>query len=150
MCKSNRLASFRIAQANKQNWLCFYCNFPMWDGDPAPFSKRYHLPIGLLDRFRCTAEHLEPRMDGGKDTKENLVAACEFCNQTRHKMRTVLSPTAYRQHVRRRIAAGKWHPPECHHLLHGTQAIRRKLVAAANLGQSQCLPASKWQLIAAV
>jgi hypothetical protein len=60
-------------------------------------------------------------MDGGKDTKENLVAACEFCNQTRHKMRTVLSPTAYRQHVRRRIAAGKWHPPECHHLLNDTR-----------------------------
>ncbi|MER9948775.1 HNH endonuclease [Mesorhizobium sp. M0047] len=117
MCKSNTLAKLRIAQADKQNWLCFYCDFPMWDGDSAAFSERYHLSIGLLDRFLCTAEHLTPRMDGGEDAQENVVAACKFCNQTRHRMRSVLSPAAYRRYVRRRIAARKWHPPECRHLL---------------------------------
>jgi hypothetical protein len=73
--------------------------------------------MGLLGRFLCTAEHLKPQVEGGQDTQENVVAACKFCNQTRHKMRNVLLPTAYRRHVRRRIAAKKWHPPECHQLL---------------------------------
>ncbi|TGQ72855.1 HNH endonuclease [Mesorhizobium sp. M00.F.Ca.ET.186.01.1.1] len=116
MSGSSRLAKFRTAQADKQNWQCFYCGFPMWEGDLALPSEHRRLPIGLLDRFLCTAEHLEPKMNGGKNRPDNLVAACRFCNQTRHKMRDVLSPAAYQQHVRRRIRARKWHPIECHRL----------------------------------
>ncbi|TRC80791.1 HNH endonuclease [Mesorhizobium sp. WSM4307] len=118
MCKmSKKLAKLRTVQANKQGWRCFYCKFRMWGGDPAPFSERCHLPLGLLGRFRCTAEHLKPKKSGGEDRLENIVAACEFCNRTRHRVRDALSPAAYQQRVRRRIAAGKWHPRECHHSL---------------------------------
>ncbi|RUW44826.1 hypothetical protein EOA36_30035 [Mesorhizobium sp. M8A.F.Ca.ET.021.01.1.1] len=120
MCKmnrSNRLPKFRIAHAEKQNWRCFYCGFPMWNGDPSRPSDARQLSVRLLSRFLCTAEHLSPKMDGGKDRPENLVAACKFCNQTRHRMRNVLSPAAYQQHVRKRILARKWHPIEYHRLL---------------------------------
>ncbi|WP_155256233.1 HNH endonuclease [Mesorhizobium loti] len=116
MCKSNRLVELRTTQAVRQNWRCFYCDFPMWDGDPRAAAKR-NLPEGLLNRFRCTAEHLIPRTDGGRDNLDNIVAACVFCNRTRHKMRDVLSPVAYQQRVRRRVAVRKWHPLECHRLL---------------------------------
>ncbi|RWC60484.1 MAG: HNH endonuclease [Mesorhizobium sp.] len=117
MCKTNRLAKLRTAQAVRQNWRCFYCDFPMWDGDPRLMAERYHLPVGLLNRLRCTAEHLKPRTNGGRESLDNIVAACVFCNQTRHKMRDVLSPVAYQQRVRRRVEARKWHPLECHPLL---------------------------------
>ena len=30
-----------------------------------------------------TAEHLVPRSKGGRNTKDNIVAACLRCNQTR-------------------------------------------------------------------
>ena len=59
MCKSNKLAKFRNLHANKQDWRCFYCDFPMWDGDPRLFSERYHLPIGFLDRFRACLRLLQ-------------------------------------------------------------------------------------------
>ncbi|RWN24705.1 MAG: hypothetical protein E5Y88_21605 [Mesorhizobium sp.] len=117
MNNSNKLAKLRTVQAKKQNWRCFYCGFQMWDGDPTLFSERYHLPVGSLNRFRCTAEHLNPRMDGGEDRQENLVAACKFCNLTRHRMGKVLSPATYQRHVRKRVTARKWHPLTCHHLL---------------------------------
>ncbi|RJT32134.1 HNH endonuclease [Mesorhizobium waimense] len=86
----------------------------MWDRDPTEFSERYSIP-GSLNRFRCTVEHLKPRMNGGDDRCDNLVAACQFCNQTRHRMRKTLSPAEYQRHVRKRTAAGRWHPPLYHH-----------------------------------
>ncbi|RWX64899.1 HNH endonuclease [Mesorhizobium sp. M4B.F.Ca.ET.089.01.1.1] len=111
MCKSKKLARIRTRLACNQDGRCFYCEFPMWDRDPTGFSERYNIPVGSLDRFRCTVEHLNPRMNGGKDNLDNLVAACRFCNQNRHKMKEVPSPFAFRQHVQKRVKAGRWHPP---------------------------------------
>lgn len=105
-----KLKIIRTARAEKQNWLCHYCDCPMWDGDPNVFLQRHHVPKGLLQRFQCTAEHLQPKQNGGKDIPENIVAACKFCNQTRHKRRSVQSPELYRQHVQKRLKARKWHP----------------------------------------
>jgi 5-methylcytosine-specific restriction endonuclease McrA len=34
----------------------------------------------------CTAEHLVARMDGGRDTRDNIVAACRRCNAARHQL----------------------------------------------------------------
>ena len=117
MYKSKKLAKLRSIQAKRQGWRCFYCSFQMWNGDLALPSERYSLPAGLIERFRCTAEHLRPQRNGGKDSLDNVVAACKYCNNNRHKMRDVLSPAAYQQHVRKRVKARKWHPLECHHLL---------------------------------
>lgn len=112
MSKSNKLAKLKIVHANQQNWRCYYCGFPMWQGDPTIFAARYRLPAAALNRFQCTAEHMQPRMNGGEDRRENIVAACQFCNQTRHRMSEVLSPAAFRQHVSKRVRTGKWHPRE--------------------------------------
>lgn len=112
MSKSNKLAKLRTLHANQQNWRCFYCRYLMWQGDQTLFAARHSLLAGSLNRFQCTAEHMQPRMNGGEDRPENIVAACKFCNQTRHQMREVLSPAAFRQHVRKRTRTGKWHPRE--------------------------------------
>ncbi|MFD1983228.1 hypothetical protein ACFSOZ_11165 [Mesorhizobium newzealandense] len=55
---------------------------------------------------------MQPRTNGGEDIHANIVAACKFCNQTRHRMSEVLSPAAFRQHVSKRVRTGKWHPRE--------------------------------------
>ena len=49
-----------------QGGLCFYC----------------HQRMGR----DITAEHLVARMDGGKNTRDNIVAACRRCNAARHAL----------------------------------------------------------------
>ena len=97
----NRIARLRDAAFAQQGGRCWYCGYRM-----VPAST-IGTPKG---RFACTAEHLVPNSEGGTDTGDNIKSACLFCNQTRHKMRIVLTPEAYRQHVRKRLAKGKWHP----------------------------------------
>lgn len=89
----------------------------MWDGDgEAEFVERYHLTVALARLLRATAEHLDARQDGGRDTAANIAAACLHCNSTRHKGRpcSAPSPAQYRKRVQARIAAGKWHPAVKH------------------------------------
>ncbi|MCB1483339.1 MAG: HNH endonuclease [Hyphomicrobiaceae bacterium] len=57
---------------------------------------------------RCTAEHLVARCEGGPDTIQNIVAACWLCNNRRHRRKVSLSAQTYLDHVRQRIAKGKW------------------------------------------
>ncbi|WP_370315223.1 HNH endonuclease signature motif containing protein [Roseivivax marinus] len=78
----------------------------MWDDAEVPFGKGNGKAAPHL--LRCTAEHLQARSDGGKDTFDNIVAACWFCNTRRHNQKVPLEPEAYRQHVRRRMSAGRW------------------------------------------
>ena len=37
-------------------------------------------------RLRCTAEHVQPRLDGGQTTAANVVAAHRLCNAGRHHL----------------------------------------------------------------
>jgi hypothetical protein len=53
---------------------------------------------------RCTAEHLRARCDGGRDTSDNVVAACWICNSRRHRRKVPLPPEEYRAFVRKRLA----------------------------------------------
>ena len=48
----------------QQNGACQYCKEP-------------------LPRSRATADHKIPRCRYGRDTKENIVAACKSCNQAK-------------------------------------------------------------------
>jgi len=82
-----------------QHGKCFYCGLPMLlNGDSGPPS------------LRCTAEHLQPRSERGRDTPENVVAAHARCNQIRHRRARPPEPAAFREQVCRRMAGGKWHP----------------------------------------
>ena len=104
------LAKRRRAAFDRQNGRCHYCGFPMWLEDPAELSA----PFGLSDResarLQCTAEHLVARQDGGGDAADNIVAACRFCNATRHRLSSPPDPVRYRLRVLCRLNAGRWHP----------------------------------------
>jgi 5-methylcytosine-specific restriction endonuclease McrA len=84
---------------HRQGGKCFYCDVTM---SPPDAPRR--------DRLRCTAEHLQPRSEGGSDAPINIVAACDHCNRTRHRRKRPLGHSEYREAVLRRIARGQWHP----------------------------------------
>jgi len=71
------IAYFRARAFEEQQGRCFYCGFSIWNEDAESFASS-------ATQFRCTAEHLIARKDGGKNTRANIVAACHLCNKRRH------------------------------------------------------------------
>ena len=107
MC--NHLAHLRYSAYRAQSGRCFYCGFPMWVRNPESFAAAHGITSPQARLFQCTAEHLEARQDGGKDTKQNIVAACLCCNQRRHGRKEAPGPDDYRLLVQRRLSKGGWH-----------------------------------------
>jgi len=105
---SQCLAVHRCRAASRQAYRCFYCNLPLWDSSPDRFISRYQLSRAQAALLRCTAEHLNPLSQGGSNASDNIVAACHFCNQTRHKARNPLDPEKFRQRVRQKMQQGQW------------------------------------------
>lgn len=96
----------------QQSGRCFYCGFQMWASDIEAFAARYKLTPKLANRLQCTGEHLQARRDGGNSAAPNIVAACRFCNETRHRRKQPPTPALYKQEVQARINDGRWHPRE--------------------------------------
>ena len=111
------LTKNRLIAVKRQKGRCFYCDFPMWIGKPTEFIRKFHLNSRGAARFQCTAEHLVAKQDGGTNTRHNIVAACRFCNHTRHKISSPPDPKNYHNHVMHRLKAGKWHPSNLRQLL---------------------------------
>lgn len=101
---------FRQRAFDQQAGLCFYCRGPMWCTDPLQFAQCRGISLKVARWFQCTAEHLVPVSQGGRNAVVNIVATCLFCNQTRHKAKTIRSPESYAAHVRRRLAGNRWLP----------------------------------------
>ena len=99
----SNIKSLRRAKMTLQDGRCYYCGLPMWETDLV-VRKSKERPIAL----RCTAEHLHPRSEGGKNRDDNIVAACQFCNAARHKCKYPKQPEAHRAHVRKRMTQGRW------------------------------------------
>ena len=106
----NRLSKIKNRKFSHQKGLCFYCMQPMWKKDPEQFSDKFMLTLKQAKFFQCTIEHLKARCDGGDNSESNIVMACMFCNQTRHRAKHPLCPVAFKRKVVGRISAGKWHP----------------------------------------
>lgn len=104
----NVLARTRDRRMRQQADRCFYCDQPMWRGSDADFCARFGITPRRAALFQCTAEHLVARSDGGGNGAGNIVAACRFCNGTRHRARVPKPPEAYRAFVRKRLAKGGW------------------------------------------
>lgn len=103
------LKNLRRKKMIAQEGLCYYCGLHMWDE-----ALNLCLPVScratrLPKILRCTAEHLHPRSEGGANTPDNIVAACWYCNISRHRRKRPQSPEGHRVHVQKRMAAGRWH-----------------------------------------
>jgi len=126
---SSSLVKSRVHAFHLQSGLCFYCGAPMWQTDLDGFAKSQGLTRPLARRLQCTAEHLTARAEGGGASRGNIVAACIHCNNTRHRAKRSRAPAAYRDMVRQRLAAGRWHAPQIRQLLVGgrsTKSIGRR------------------------
>lgn len=106
MTASIKRARTRVAAAQEHR--CYYCGSPMWECDPDSFASAHSLTKSQARLFRCTAEHLHARSDGGSSAASNLVAACWFCNSHRHYARYPLEPDEYRIRVSQRMKRGQW------------------------------------------
>lgn len=74
-----------------QNGCCFYFGQRM---NQSPITK-------------CTAEHLQARCDGGR-IAGNIVAACLYCNNERHRVERPMAPKAWRAHVGKQVQKRSW------------------------------------------
>lgn len=108
-----KLVRSRKSAFNVQSGRCFYCSFPMWENAPESFAQSNKISLSQARRLKCTAEHLEARKDGGTDVRENIVAACLWCNQHRHRIKQTPNPSAYQRHVKSRLSKGGWHAFQC-------------------------------------
>jgi hypothetical protein len=81
-------------------------------------------------KLLCTAEHLKPVQDGGRDTARNIVASCEVCNKRRHEHHADMSWEEYRSHVRKHVAEGGWHSASFFNV------IRSRLTGGTNRAKS--------------
>lgn len=103
------LSSLRKLSFSQQNGYCYYCNQPMWKTGPKGFSKRHEITIKQAKQLQCTGEHLIAHSKEGPAKRENIVAACLYCNRTRHKRAKEISPADYKSLVVKRLQKGQWH-----------------------------------------
>jgi 5-methylcytosine-specific restriction endonuclease McrA len=113
---TNSLVKHRHAAYLRQGERCWYCNCPMWETDAAAFAARLRITSKLARLLQCTSEHLIPKSDGGKAVATNIVAACRYCNNGRHKARMPSPADAMLIRVRRLVAQGRWLPHGLHKL----------------------------------
>jgi hypothetical protein len=109
---AKKLRQLRHRAYVEQDYCCYYCQYPIWSAESKLFSIVHDLPSRLVRHLQCTAEHLKALQDGGRDTPENIVATCLWCNRMRHCGRQHSAPDAatYKARVGRLIAIGRWHP----------------------------------------
>lgn len=103
------IQKIRTRAFQRQSGRCIYCGCPMWQSSPEEFAQQHLVTRKQASAFRCTAEHLRARCDGGSDGAANIAAACQFCNSQRHRSTRPLEPDAYRAKVQRRMGKGGWH-----------------------------------------
>lgn len=112
-----RTRRYRDRMAAAQRHRCYYCQFPMWLDQAEAFAAAYDITLPQANRFRCTAEHLKALGEGGTSCVANIVAACRFCNERRHRRGKRLAPETFMAHVQARVAKHSWHPPDLHRLV---------------------------------
>jgi len=94
----------------RQAGRCYYCTVLMWSNDLASFARAHALSHRAARWLQSTAEHLQAKRDGGAASREDIVAACRFCNLMRHRGRKIApTPEVFQQRVRRRLSRGGWH-----------------------------------------
>lgn len=94
---------------SRQNGRCYYCRELMWSDNPNQFASKHNISIGQAKQFMCTGEHLIAHHQGGSAKQKNIVAACWFCNQNRHRRKEDISPQQYKKLVQNRMIQGRWH-----------------------------------------
>jgi 5-methylcytosine-specific restriction endonuclease McrA len=80
----------------------------MWQNDIEGYARQHGISLARAKFFQCTGEHLVAYNKGGSASRKNIVAACLFCNQKRHKRKNPPSPSEYAVLVEKRLERGAW------------------------------------------
>lgn len=112
----SQIAKYRLNAFQKQTGRCYYCGSPMWIENQKDFAAQHGVPLSKVAKLQCTAEHLVARCDGGRNSQNNIVAACLFCNSLRHRMKNPPDPANYKIHVKKLLSKGSWHSKSLRHL----------------------------------
>jgi 5-methylcytosine-specific restriction endonuclease McrA len=88
-----------------QDGRCIYCGVKMWLHDVAELGIRRR----AFEQLRATAEHKNPRSEGGSASRENIAAACLRCNALRHRRKQPVAWEVFKLFVLRRVSQRKWH-----------------------------------------
>lgn len=107
MANNHKLRRFRKVAMRRQKHRCHYCDAPMWTRRPELFAEQHGLRLEDTAHFQCTAEHMLARRDGGEEVR-NIVAACRYCNITRHEAEEPMAADAYRAHVQAHVVDARW------------------------------------------
>ena len=99
----------RTRAFHAQGGRCYYCKQPMWAESPDELTSQYSITRKQARLLQCTGEHLEPHSMGGSARADNIVAACRYCNEQRHRRKTVPSPGDFCTFVISRLAKDRWH-----------------------------------------
>jgi len=92
----------------QQSGCCIYCYKPMWVEKLEDFANQFKITKRQARFYQCTAEHLLARQDGGKDSLNNIAAACKYCNQQRHRSKPPLPPEKYQRYVQKKVVQNRW------------------------------------------
>lgn len=113
MASHKHLQTLRQGAFHQQDGYCYYCGFRMWCKAPTELTEN-PVPIKAWRKLKCTAEHRHARCDGGRDTAENIVAACARCNRNRHKLPAKPEPEAFSAWVTRQVSKENYHSKAVH------------------------------------
>jgi hypothetical protein len=113
---TNPIVANRLKAFKNQSGRCYYCESMMWLDKQEDFAAKHNITVKEAARFKCTAEHLVARCDGGGNGKSNIVASCLFCNGGRHRRQKPPAPNHYRELIKKRLKKGKWFPESLRHL----------------------------------
>ncbi|WP_146136794.1 HNH endonuclease [Marinobacter shengliensis] len=80
----------------------------MWQNNMEQYASLHGISLARAKHFRCTGEHLVAHSEGGAASNGNIVAACLFCNQGRHKRKNPPCPAEYANLVQKRLERGAW------------------------------------------
>lgn len=108
MPSASKIQRLRRQAFQRQDRRCYYCQVVMWLHKPEELPGRPPSQAAA-SRIQCTAEHLVPGCQGGRDVADNIAAACAHCNWTRHRRKAPPSPEAFRRLVAARVRRGAWH-----------------------------------------
>lgn len=94
---------------SRQSGHCFYCGQPMWTDSVEKFAAKHEITPDQAKLLQCTGEHLTAHHKGGSTDQTNIVAACLYCNQERHRQNVPPEPEQYKRLVHQNLIKGEWH-----------------------------------------
>jgi hypothetical protein len=93
-----------------QSGICYYCEAILWELGQSAYARCFGIAMEQAERFKATAEHINPQKDGGTHAQWNIASSCETCNKARGATTVTLTPLQFKHLVRGEVQQGGWHP----------------------------------------